>query len=666
MSEAERILETFREEAAEVADELTQIVGVLRRAGDAAEWSEAVSSARRLAHNLKGAAASVGNEEVETLCHELEDVLAALDREGFDAEGAELLERLIATIERQSSQTQEPAAPVAQSEATLRIPAARLDQLIRQVGDLLTTHARMVDRVARLRELSSELNELVSRPEGQKASLEVLAANLAALVQRDQRELLDFGYLTQEVSESVRQARMVPLSAEAPGWRRLARDTAAAVGKKIDLAIRVGNLEIDKSLLEGLRDPLFHLIRNAIDHGIETPGERQQRGKPGAGRVEIRAEMRGPRMLLELSDDGRGLDPAAISAAATEKGLIDGSQSERMSEADVLALLFEPGFSTAASVSRVSGRGVGLDVVRRQVIALGGEIQLPGRPRLGGATFELLLPITVLSTRQLLVRAGEGLYALSMECVQRIVSVDRSAVTSVDGNPIVVLEGATPLRLFRLTGLLDERAAETSERLKVLVAGSGGREIGLEVQDVLGEGDHLTRPLPWNVEEVAGVGGAVVLADGSIALVLDVGDLIDGAQAAPEKGPVPKPEPATRLPRILVVDDSLSSRTLARNMLAAAGYQVSVCQDGTSAWDALQHGSFDLLVSDIKMPGIDGLELTRKVRRHERLATLPVVLVTSLGAPEQVAQGAEAGADEYLVKGQFDQSGLLEAVGRHI
>ncbi len=675
MSDAERILETFREEAAEVVDELAQLVGALRAARDATAWSEAISAARRLAHNLKGAAASVGNEEVEGLCHELEDALATLDQGRFDAEGAELLERLIGAIDEQSSRRQEAAAleaqlaratPAAPPEATLRIPTARLDQLIRQVGDLLTTHARMVDRVACLRELSQELSQVVSRPESRMTQVEVLAANLTALVQRDQRELLDFGYLTQEVGEAVRQARMVPLATEAPGWRRLARDTATAVGKKIDLAIHVGNLEIDKSLLEGLRDPLFHLIRNAIDHGIETPEERQQRGKPGAGRVEIRAEMRGPRMLLELSDDGRGLDPLTIAASAMQKGLIDGAQRERMSDEETLALLFQPGFSTAASVSRVSGRGVGLDVVRRQVTALGGEIQLPGRPRLGGATFELLLPITVLSTRQLLVRAGEGLYALSMENVLRVVSVDRSAVTSVDGNPIVLLEGAAPLRLLRLTSLLGGRVTEAGEHLKVLVASSGGREIGLEVQDVLGEGDYLTRSLPWNVEEIAGVGGAVVLADGSIALVLDVGDLIEAAQAAPEKGAAPRPEAAARVPRILVVDDSLSSRTLARNMLAAAGYEVSVCQDGMRAWEALQHGSFDLLVSDIKMPGMNGLELTRKIRHHGRLATLPIILVTSLGASEQVAQGAEAGADEYLVKGRFDQTGLLEAVGRHI
>jgi two-component system chemotaxis sensor kinase CheA len=671
MRDAEKILQAFREEANEIADELSQLVASLRSGDDAEARTEVLSDARRITHNLKGAAASVGHAAVEGLCHEIEDELAKLGSGAIDDQVQEALEALVAAVEEQASAGFESrlddhfvAGPEGNIDTIVKVSAQRLDELMSQVGELLVTHSRLAARTGTLLELHRQLDALVSQAGSLPRGFDGLARSLEHLAQKDRRDLLDFEHLTEEMGDVVRGVRMVPLATLAPSWRRLARDTAVATGKRVDLAVSVGSLEIDKSLLDAVRDPLLHLVRNAIDHGIEEPERRQEIGKPAHGRVEIRAEMRGSMVGLEVSDDGGGIDVSRIADAALERGLIDESQRKRLEPEDTLTLLLRPGFSTASSVSRISGRGVGLDAVREQVASVGGTLRIVEQARLGGATFEILVPATVLSTRQLLVRTGEGLYAVPMERVNRAVTVIRSEVKTADGVPVVLVDGGEPLRFANLSAVVGERGSSLGEQIKVLVISNGGREIGLGVEEIVGEGEYVTKPLPWNVERTVAVNGAIILADGSLALVLDVAGLMLDALTGQPPSAVADSDYTRKPVRILVVDDSLSSRTLARNMLAAAGYEVSVRAEGLSAWDALEQGGFDLLVSDIKMPGIDGLELTRRIRRHSRLAHMPIILVTGLGSPDQVAQGAEAGADEYLVKGQFDQSALLEAVSR--
>ncbi|MCP4660967.1 MAG: response regulator [bacterium] len=681
MDQVEHLLAVFREEAAETTDELAQRIESLRsHRGE--ESAEAVADAARAAHNLKGAALSVGHEELGELCHAFEDALGPLHELQAPPDEA-LLDSLldsITTMQRLAAECPLPevlaercgaseavdaGADGGESEVRIKVNARRLDRLMSHTGELLVSHAGMIARNQRLKALRQEVRDLAAEGEPSRQDLDALDRRFETLLRSERRELLDFGHLAQEMSEAMKRVRMMPLKGLAPSWRRVVRESAQELGKRVDLTVKVGELELDKFLLDNLRDPLVHLLRNAVDHGIESAEERDAQGKPKHGRIRIRAEMVGSRVRLEVSDDGRGLDPGKIAEFAVRQGLIDEQQRARLDDGEILSLLFRTGFSTATAVTQISGRGVGLDVVREQVEKVGGTVHLPAVPALGGTSFELRVPISLLSISGLLVRARHEVYAIPIDYIDRTLRVDREAVRRVDGAPVVMMDSSEPLRIHWLVTLMGERSPEVPEQLTVLVVSRGTRHLGLVVDEVIGERELVTKPLPWNLEKVPGLSGATILADGSVALSLDVSAIFDAAVECSEPVLRPAaPAPGRAPARILVADDSLASRTLERNMLAAAGYDVSVCVNGEEAWDRLQRERFDLLVSDIRMPRLDGFELTRRIRASDAIEHLPVVLVTGLDEPEDIARGAEVGADEYIIKGELDQGRLLEAVSR--
>lgn len=682
MDQVENLLAVFREEAAETTDELAQRIESLRsRRGE--EYAKAVTDAARAVHNLKGAALSVGQEELAELCHQFEDELAPL-RELEPPPDDSLLDSLLDSItamQRLAAECPIPpqlaeirgaddgakSTPTRRDEPEIRIKvhARRLDRLMSHTGELLVAHARMIARNERLKTLRQELADLTSEAEPSRRALKELDRRFEALLRRERREVLDFGHLAQEMSEAMKRVRMMPLHGLAPSWRRVVRESAQEAGKRVDLSVEVGELELDKFLLDHLRDPLLHLLRNAVDHGIESVEDREALGKPSHGRIRIRAEMLGSRVRLEVSDDGRGLDPGKIAEFALRQGLIDEEQRARLDEGEILSLLFRTGFSTATVVTHLSGRGVGLDVVREQVERIGGTVHIPPMPGLGGTSFELRVPISLLSITGLLVRARQEVYAIPIDHVERTLRIDRKAMRRVDGSPVVMADSSEPLRIHWLLTLMGDRSPDFPDQLTVLVVSYGARHLGLVVDEVIGEREFVTKPLPWNLEKVPGLNGATILADGSVALSLDVAAVFDAALESSEPILRPAPPAPLRAPaRILVADDSLASRTLERNLLAAAGYDVAVCVNGEEAWRRLQRERFDLVVSDIRMPRLDGFELTRRIRASDAFEHLPVVLVTGQDEPEDITRGAEVGADEYLIKGELDQGRLLEAVSR--
>jgi two-component system chemotaxis sensor kinase CheA len=348
-----------------------------------------------------------------------------------------------------------------------------------------------------------------------------------------------------------------------------------------------------------------------------------------------------------------------------KSGLVADRQLATMGEEQVLHLLLAPGFSTAQTVGRLSGRGVGLDVVRKKVEDLGGTVAISTHSRGAGAAFHLTVPVSLLSTRGLLVDGGGSICALPIDYVARTLRLRRDRIEQVDGSLAVAQEDSEPLRIRFLSSILGRTQATRAEKLSAVVVSRGGAELGIVVDRVLGEQEFVTKRLPWNLRSVAGVNGAVVLGDGRLAVVLDVPHIFaSGAGAAEETDPACAAVESTAKETVLVVDDSLTSRTLERNILTRSGYEVIVAVDGEEAWNLLQKHPVDLVVTDIQMPKIDGFELTRRIRSDAGLKNLPVILVTGLGSPRDLAEGAEVGADEYIVKGQFDQRKLLEAVAR--
>ncbi|MDP1830104.1 MAG: response regulator [Archangium sp.] len=674
-----QIVSAFTVEATELLDGLTATVAELR-GKRGAELTAPAAKAMRFIHTLKGGAASVGLEALAQVAHELEDLLSPIARAqaeappdladvvvGYLARLHPLLREGLAakgSIEHLVNKTVDEtgATVTAPDQLSVRVEASRLDSVMGYTGDLLSLQARLGLRARHLETFAEELGTLVTHvPEPHRRDLLALSNSLTNLLRRSRQETGALSRITNDLGDAVRRLRLVPLEALAPSWRRATLEAAHALGKQVELRVDVSGIELDKRVLDVIREPVIHLLRNAVGHGVEAPEVRALAGKGPVGRVLVHARLEGALVHLELSDDGPGFDTARLAQAAVAAGRVDPERVKAMTESELVTLAFEEGVSTAAQLTQVSGRGVGLDVVRRALTELGGTVEPRPQGPLGGAAFLLKLPLDVLSTRVLLVRAGDVTWGLPISQIDKTARVRAKDVKRVDGVATGPLEDGTPVRLTWLGG---ERAGEADAPwLRVVLVTSGLARVGVVVSEVLSEDELVMRPLPWNLKGVRGVLGAASLPDGSVAIVLDATLLAAPNTRASHASHAPRR--ATRT-RVLIVDDSLTHRTLTQNILITAGYDVVVAADGLAGWRALEEGDFNLLLSDVEMPGLDGIELTRRVRAHPRLAHLPVILVTGLGKRDDVERGLQAGADEYLVKGQLESEKLLQAVARNV
>jgi len=436
----EKLLAIFRDELTENLDQMAQRLEQLRAGGGAEADSrgETVDAAFRIAHNVKGASRIVGMLPISELAHAMEEVLSplrAIEANGADGANGEALsppdlDRLFeavtlmgrlgagedlaaAAAELTAALTKSTPPPAPESaavsspdvaaapEGSVRVEIGRLDRLMAATGELLATQARQAARLKVLTRLAGDLRVAGKQlPPAQRPRFVQLSRALDSFLREEGQERRRFGYLTEEIGTAMKRVRMLPLSGLAAQWRSIIRDAADRLGKEVHLTVEVGNIELDKHILDGLRDPLMHILRNAVAHGIEEPASRHAAGKPGAGTIVVRAAMRGSMVQVEVGDDGQGLDPAAIAVAAGRRRVATAEQLARMDEAEVCDLLFAPGFSTAEAVTEISGRGVGLDVARRRLRELGGHVAIRARGALGGATVELTLPVSLVSTRE--------------------------------------------------------------------------------------------------------------------------------------------------------------------------------------------------------------------------------------------------------------------------
>jgi two-component system chemotaxis sensor kinase CheA len=510
------------------------------------------------------------------------------------------------------------------AEGPSAAPAPALDDWLQKNRDRLTRLARELDR---------------------------LAAELA----RDRRALEQAG---RPLEEQIRQLRMLPLGEACRGMERLVRDLARSHGKQVELAIEGAEILLDRSILQGLKDPLVQLVRNAVDHGIETPEERRAAGKNASGRVVVSAAVRGNGVEIVVADDGRGLDLEAIRRKARQQGL-------PVPEDDTPAaqLVFHPGFTTSPVVTEVSGRGVGLDVVKTALDALHGATRLsfePGR----GARFTLTVPLTLATMRALIVSAGGETFALAASSVDRLMRVGLDDVHTLQGREAIRVDGEAIVlaSLARTLGLRERESAASNKRL-VAVVRSSGQRVAFAIDEARAEQEIAAKPLGPRFKRVRNVSGATLQADGTVALVLNASELVRSALRSPRQRVLPAPT-AQRRKRLLVVDDSVTTRTLEKSILENAGYEVIAAADGVEALRLLEDRGADLVVADVEMPRMDGFTLTENLRRSERFRDLPVVLVTALESAEHKTRGMEAGADAYLVKSSFDQANLLETVAQ--
>ena len=596
----------------------------------------------------------------------------------------------------------EPAAVQARVEKeggapeSVRVSLAKLEDLLRQSEEFLSARLALGQILTEGREVSSALTAW--RAEWSKVQPLVRAAESRASLRQDHRlfeflhwneayhkslagradrltQAVEQGYwllsrLVEALTADLKKVLMLPCQPALEVLHRLVRDLARAGGKEAELIIQGGDIEIDRLVLEEIKDPLVHLVRNCLDHGIESPEERRRRGKAPQGRVTIAiVPQEGGKVEISVSDDGAGIDAASVRQAAAKLGMLTLEEAERTEESEIWSLIFEAGLSTSPIITDISGRGLGLAILREKAEKLGGSYAVASTPGVG-TTFRLVLPITMTAFRGTLVRLGSRLFVMPTRNVEEVRRLPRGEIRTVENRETIELDGRA-VALVRLTEVL-ELPAETwsreTDQVPVVVLTAADKRLAFGVDEVLYEQEVLEKPLGGQLSRVRNISGVTILGTGELAPILNVADLMKSALQVSLAGgkPVPEVRKERELGAILVAEDSITARTLLKNILEAAGYQVETAVDGLDAFGKLQAGGFDLVVSDVDMPRMNGFDLTARIRRDRELGEIPVVLVTALESREDRERGVDAGANAYIVKSSFDQSNLLETVKRLI
>jgi len=478
--------------------------------------------------------------------------------------------------------------------------------------------------------------------------------------------------LSSRLHHEVLASRMRPLADGIRGFPRLVRDVARELGKQAKFEVVGETTGVDRDILDGLDAPLNHLIRNALDHGLESPDERRARGKNPTGLIQLEARHRAGMLQIVLRDDGRGIDVEQLRKKVVEKGLTTEAMASRLNETELLDFLFLPGFSTKEKVSELSGRGVGLDVVQSMVQAVRGSVRVSSS--LGrGTKFTLQLPLTVSVIRALLVEIAGEPFAFPLNRIDRIVMVEADQVRDIEGKPHMMLDDQ-PLGLVEATQVFElPPTAREGGRRPVVVASDRSHRFGVVVDRFLGERDLRVAPLDSRLGRVPNLNSSSVLENGWPVLIIDVEDLIRSidnllggrrlGKLAAESEAAAKGGPTARTPkRILVVDDSITVRELERQLLENQGYQVDVAVDGVDGWNTVRTGRYDLVVSDIDMPRMDGIELVSHIKKDPLLRAIPVVVVSYKDREEDRIRGLDAGANFYLTKSSFHDQTFLATV----
>jgi len=733
------LFDLFRAEGREHIARITELwLAVEQGTADA----EGLEDLFRAAHSLKGAASTLGVDNLADVAHALEDVFGAVKRRDVpcDAEAADVVLRgldVIAAILERASAAGEPdvpeAAPVAESirgwlhdklagtaappppaaesaaakppvsgpptveaprpqpevaapaprrEETLRVPASKIeavasgfeelwaakyrtDRLAERVGENALTAraaARGLNQALTAYERGGEPAELASRVTAAARGVAALERGLRALDfdfaianQRTGVDLLSFG-------DEVNSLRMAPLRDMLGAFRRTIRDTATRMGKRVALEVEGEDNELDKAVIEVVKDPLNHILRNAVLHGIEDEAARIAAGKPPEGKVSITTRRAGTRFEITVEDDGGGLDLEGVKRAAVATGVVTAEAAAKMGVAEATRLVFEAGVTTREGASEWGGRGVGLNVVAVNVAALGGDVEVwsaPGR----GTRFTLTLPVTLAMARGMVVTAGGQRFILPSAVIRRVAEVPAEGKPTYKFEDRILAVG----ELAVLLGLAGDRG-RPGPAYPVLVLNTPTGGAALVVGEMGAESEFLAKSLPPAAGFTPLFTGAHVTGTGEIILILNADALvraINYGDARWEEVAVPA-APERKVRTVLVVDDSLTTRALEKNILEAAGYRVVTAASGEEAMGTLATTACDIAVLDVQMPGMDGFELTRRLRSDAAWRDLPVVLVTSLDTQADVARGLDAGADAYIRKSQFDQRELLATIGQFL
>jgi two-component system, chemotaxis family, sensor kinase CheA len=724
---------TFKVEAAEHLQTIGTGLLEMERSAAPAEQAQLIETVFRAAHSLKGAARAVDFTEIESLCQSLEDLFAAW-RRGETLPTPSTFDTAHRSVDKMSQaiaapdDTERAGQPVGERQPTsagqgtpsatahaslvaltgetdtVRMAVSSLDARLLEAEEMLAAKLAAEQRATDLGALASGFTDWrkewarvqprtrmlrlsMERPSDTAAASDLLAlaeffewnheylraleGKVAALRRTAGQDRLLIGKLVDDLLENSKKLLMLPLATLSGLLSKLVRDLSRDQGKEAELTIRGGEVTIDKRILEELKDPLIHVLRNCVDHGVETPDQRSSAGKrPRATITLAAAALNGNQVEISVSDDGAGIDIEKVKQAADRRGLVAPNTFDQLTESAALALVFESNLSTSPMITQVSGRGLGLAIVREKAEKLGGGVAIESR-RGSGTTLRLTLPLTLATFRGVLIEAARRLFIVPTAQVERVTRFNSQDVQTVEGRNTLALNGRV-VALADLAAVLQlppaPPRADGPAATPALILGTGEHRVAFAVDAVLDEREVLVKRFTKPLSRVRNIAGATILGSGEVAPILNVTDLLRSARIATatvgrHASPQRTPPPAKRL---LVVEDSITSRMLLKGILESAGYDVKTAVDGIEAFTALRTGRFDLVVSDVEMPRMNGFDLTVRIRADRALAELPVVLVTALESREDRERGIDVGANAYLVKSSLDQSNLLEALARLI
>jgi two-component system, chemotaxis family, sensor kinase CheA len=753
-----RIQATFRIEAEEHLKSFSSGLIELEKTPTKEALTGIIETMFREIHSLKGAARSIGQKEIESICQPLESLFSALKRQEvilnqatFDlfSKSAEVLSKLVSAggseqshVERQpykdllqqlkqfdavsgnvgvkeeqsnlniikagesspnlkstSGSLTNPSMGTRQTFAeVVRIPNSKLDPLLLQAeefiqtkmsinqlaDDLNTVHEEVLEwkaesvkwRERRAIASKAQWNEWYDRNELRLNNLENFFATVTRSMERDG---YNFERMVNDHLEAMKQVLMLPVSVLVEAFPAMVREISRDKQKEIEFFIQGAELEIDKRILEELKDPLIHFIRNSIDHGIESPRERMLLNKPPRGKITLAFTAKESGLAeITVTDDGKGIDKEKVLKAALKAGVISNEAIEKLAPDEIISLIFQSGVSTSPIITDLSGRGIGLSIVREKVEKLNGKCSIETEKSIG-TTFRVLLPMTLATFRGILIRLGDSLFVLPTMNVERVIRVKPEDITTIENHETIKIDETilSVVGLAEVLGLPDRKnnnsrstqlETEHSDRIRIVILVSGDTRIAFKVEEVLDEQQVLVKGLGKLLNRVKNISGATILGSGKVVPVLNVADLMKSAvwvrgMAKEISG---EREAMIKSGKILVAEDSITARTLLKSILETAGYEVTTAVDGANAFTLAKSEKFDLVVSDVDMPRMNGFELTKKIREDKKLSEIPVILITALETREDMERGMEAGADAYIIKSSFDQGNLLEIIKKLI
>ncbi len=726
------MLDLFRLEVEEQATVLTNGLVVLETQPHSAPELEALM---RAAHSIKGAARIVGLDAAVDVAHVMEDCFVAaqnqtvmLEPEKIDVllQGVDFLQTLsklsdrdlpiwleknnlaIATIRAvisnllESTETPEVMlTPVLQSSSDSvdsgmlsptetiqdRVVRVSADNLTRMMGlagesliaanwlpsfsdDLMVLRTRQIELSKSLETLQqqtvfSPLLETARQKEREcREWLSDCLTKLAAFVQRSTS-------LSDRLYREVITTHMRPFEEGVQGFPRMVRDIARQLNKQVKLEIFGKSTSVDRDILIKLEAPLTHILRNAIDHGIESPEDRIALGKSAEGTIRLEAFHRGGMLSVAIADDGKGIDIETLRQHISQQKLVSPDVAAKMSDAELMEFLFLPGFSLSRQITEWSGRGVGLDIVKSIAQEVGGTVRVTSQPG-KGTSFQFQLPLTLSVIRTLLVEIAGEPYAFPLARIDRILMIQPSDIALSENRPYFTLDGGENIGLISAAQVLElPTQPSTDAPMWVVVLSDASHSYGLLIDRCLGERELVVRPLDPRLGKVPDISAAALMGDGSLVLIVDVSDLIRSmnnllsSDRLVNVSPSPSADdsqPKRDPKRVLVVDDSITVREMERKLLQNRGYRVEVAVDGMEGWNAIRVQPYDLVISDIDMPRMNGIELIQQIKHHPRLKSIPVIVVSYRDREEDRLQGLDAGADYYLTKSSFHDDTLIEAV----